>query len=46
MKPEYLLHGWEQAYENFYQPVFVYSDNSEDCINNLLKSEKYGAEFF
>ena len=42
MKPEDLLRGLEYAYENFYQPVFVHSDNSEEWINNLLKSEKYG----
>ncbi len=43
MKPEDLLRGLEYAYENFYQPVFVHSDDSEEWINNLMKSEKYGA---
>ena len=42
MKPEDLLRGLEYAFENFYQPVFVHSDDSEQWLEELLHSEQYG----
>lgn len=42
MKPEDLLRGLEYAFQNFYQPVFVHSDDSEQWLEELLHSEQYG----
>lgn len=43
MKPEDLLRGLEYAFQNFYQPVFVHSDESMQWLNGLLESEGYGS---
>lgn len=42
IRPEDLLKGLAYAYENFYQPVFVHSDDSMEWIKELLASEEYG----
>lgn len=43
MKPEDLIRGLEYAFCNFYQPVFIHSDDSEEWLEELLHSEQYGA---
>lgn len=42
MKPEDLLKGLEYAFNNFYQPVFVHSDDTMQWLEGLLHSEEYG----
>lgn len=42
MKPEDLIQGLAYAYNNFYQPVFVHSNESVQWLNDLLSSEQYG----
>ena len=42
MSAESLIEGLEYAYENFYQPVFVHSDNSKEYVEGLLNDSKYG----
>lgn len=42
MEPESLIKGLEYAFRNFYQPVFVHSDDSEQWLKELLCSEQYG----
>lgn len=43
MKPEDLIKGLHYAFENFYQPVFVHSDDSVQWLEDLLADEEYGA---
>lgn len=42
MKPEDLIKGLAYAFSNFYQPVFIHSDDSEKWLEDLLHSEQYG----
>ena len=42
MRPEDLIEGLEYAFQNFYQPVFVHSDDSFQWMENVLHSEEYG----
>lgn len=42
MKPKDLLKGLEYAFQNFYQPVFVHSNDSQQWLEDLLHSEQYG----
>lgn len=42
MKPEDLIKGLEYAFQNFYQPVFVHSEDSPQWLEDLLQSEQYG----
>lgn len=42
MKPEDMIKGLAYAFSNFYQPVFIHSDDSEKWLEDLLHSEQYG----
>ncbi len=42
MEPEKLLEGLRYAFDNFYQPVFVHSADSQQWLENLLADETYG----
>lgn len=42
MKPEDLLKGLEYAFQNFYQPVFVHSNDTPRWLEDLLHSKQYG----
>lgn len=42
MSPEALIKGLEYAFYNFYQPVFVHSDNSKKWLEDMLQHKKYG----
>ena len=37
-----MLKGLEYAFQNFYQPVFVHSNDSQQWLEDLLHSEQYG----
>lgn len=42
IRPEDLLKGLEYAFDNFYQPVFVHSNNSMEWLRQLCSDKQYG----